>query len=91
MSPQLVRSEQPRLHGQCQRVMSFYLAHPGWWTLSEIARSIGAISEAGLSMRLRELTYEPYRWVKVKRIRSGNIWEYSLTPPKHAPPQLEML
>lgn len=95
MTPQLVRSEQPRLHGQCQRVMSFYLSHPGYWTLQEVARAIGAISEAGLSARLRQVCYAPedggFGWERDIRKRAKNLWEYSLKPPKHAPPQLDLL
>lgn len=72
--------------------MAFYLQHPGWWTLGEIARGIGAASEAGISARLRELANpkKPYQWEKDKRIRRGSLREYRMTPP-NASPQLEIL
>jgi hypothetical protein len=76
----LLDAERARLAGQCQRIMAFYRRYPGWYTLGEIVRGIGAASEAGVSMRLRELTYAPYGWVKEKRIRRGNLREYRLYP-----------
>src|SRR5579859_2313864 len=89
--PALDSADKKRLRGQLARIQSFYLAHPGWWTLGEIARSIGAVSEAGLSMRLRELTYEPNNWHKDLRKRAKNLWEYKLTPPSGLPAQLELI
>ena len=89
--PQLLASDAPRLRGQILRLQAFYIGHPGWYTLGELARAIGAISEAGLSMRLRELTYAPYFWTKEKRIRSGSLREYRLTPPRKPAPQLDLL
>ena len=71
--------------------MAFYVQYPGWWTLEELVRGIGVTSEAGVSARLRELTGEPHFWVKAKRKRRGNLWEYRMSPPKSAPPQLELM
>lgn len=90
-APRLSPKEKPRLHGQILRLQKFFLAHPReWFSLGELCRGIGAISEAGLSARLRELTGEGYGWTKEKRIRSGNLREYRLTPPGK-PVQLGLL
>lgn len=84
------QEDQERLRGQCRRIMAFYVSHPGYWTLEEVSRGIGAASEAGVSARLRQLTGEGYGWAKDKRKRARNLWEYRMTPPGEKP-QLELL
>lgn len=91
-APRLAPRDRPRLHAQILRLQKFFLAHPReWFSLGELCRGIGAISEAGVSARLREMTGEPLCWHKDKRKRGRNLWEYRLTPPRNAPPQLELL
>lgn len=92
MNPAPRVSDRPRLHAQILRLQRFYLANRGrFFTLAELVRGIGASSEAGISARLREMTGEPYGWVKEKRIRSGHLWEYKMTPPKSPSAQLEIV
>lgn len=79
--PQLHPGDPPRLKAQCRRIMAFYVQHPGWYTLGELCRATGAISEAGISARLRELTGEGYGWTKTVRMRKFPLREYRLTPP----------
>lgn len=90
-APRLSPRDAPRLHAQILRLQKFFLAHPrAYFSLAELCHGIGAISEAGLSARLREMTGEPYHWAKDKRKRGRNLWEYKLTPPGIAA-QLEIL
>jgi hypothetical protein len=78
--PALLPRDRPRLKDQCSRLGSFYLRYPGWYALEELVRAIGATSEAGVSARLRQMANEQ-GWRKSRRIRKGNLWEYSLLPP----------
>lgn len=90
MSPQLVRSEQPRLHSQLERLQMLCQRYPGqWWTLEESARNIGA-SEAGCSARWRDLRNK-LGWTVERRLRkSPGLYEYHGTPPGE-PAQLSIL
>lgn len=88
--PRLTRGDRPRLHAQVQRLQTFFLAHPReWFSLGELCRGIGAVSEAGVSARLREMAGE-LGWTKEVRMRKFPLREYRLTPPRVAP-QLELL
>lgn len=90
VAPSVLRSEQPRLHSQLERLQMLCLRYPGqWWTLAESARNIGA-SEAGCSARWRDLR-NTLGWAVEKRIRkSPGLWEYHGTPPGE-PAQLSIL
>ena len=83
------RPERSRLHAQILRLQKFFLAHPrAYFSLAELCHGIGAVSEAGVSARLRELRRNG--WSVEKRKRGRALWEYAAKAPG-IPVQLEIL
>ena len=74
----------PRLTTQRERLKATFGADPArWWTLRQLAHQTGA-SEAGISMRTRELRYPRYGgWAVEKRRHPDcrNLWQYRGRPP----------
>jgi len=66
-----------RICSQQARVRA--LMQPGvWWTLSDLAREVGA-SEAGASARIRDLRKFPsYLKVSRKRLPGSNLYAYAV-------------
>lgn len=90
--PNLVRSEQPRLHGQVELLKAYFRAHPQTWLTPEEASRVCGAAASAVTSRLRDLRKSQYGgWTLGKRKRkSPGLWEYHGTPPGE-PVQLSLV
>ena len=68
----------PRLRSQHQRIEAL-MADGRWRTLAAVVAAVGAVSEAGVSARLRELRQPKHGGYRVEHRRvlgARGLWEY---------------
>lgn len=89
--PSVLRSEQPRLHGQVELLKAYFRAHPQTWLTPEEASRVCGAAASAVTSRLRDLRKSQYGgWTLNLRKRKGSLREYNAVPPG-IPAQLEIV